>query len=341
VPEAMRPRLSASPRALAVTALALAAGIAVALVVAGRAQTPTLIPREAYDHPGQLVTLPDGRRLNFRCVGEGSPTVILEAGFSSWSFAWGKVQARLAPVTRACAYDRAGYGFSDPGPLPRDGAAIARDLDRGLRAAHINGPYVLVGHSAGGLYQRLFAARRRSDVVGLVFVDSSVEHQTEKFAAMFGRDAGNATEGMRRKRTACLEIVQAPAQGSEAERTACEAFFKPGPPGLWLKPAVWNSEISELDTLFDKTSEQVDRTDGLLKDIPAIVLTAGDADGAPEGPQDPGAQAWQLLHKELAGRFTHSREQLVKSGHLMMNERPEVISAAALELVAKARKRRP
>jgi pimeloyl-ACP methyl ester carboxylesterase len=330
-----------SPATRRAASLALGAALAIAFAAAAHAAAPAMIPREAYDHPDQLAKLPDGRKLNLRCIGEGSPTVIFESGFSAWSPAWGKAQARVAQVTRACAYDRAGYGFSDPAPLPRDGAAIARDLDRGLRTAGIHGPFVLVGHSAGGLYQRLFAARRRRDVVGLVFVDSSVEHQTERYAQLFGSGAGGF--GLTRRRPAhCLEVVEAPASpANEADRAACEALQKPGAPGLGLKAQGWRDQLSELDTLFDRTSDEVDRTGYLLRDIPAIVLTAGkSADGTPPPADDLGEQAWAGFHKELAGRFRHGEQRLVKSGHLMMNERPEVVAAAALELVQRARRPR-
>ena len=161
--------------------------------------------------------MPDHRRLNFRCSGEGSPTVILEPGFGANSGAWGTVQPKFARVTRVCAYDRAGYGFSDPGPLPREGEAVARDLDEGLKAAGVSGPYVLVGHSAGGLYVRLLAARRRHDVVGLVFVDSSVEHQTQRMAALFGPGAGSV-EGIQRRANRCLEATLAPQAAPDERR---------------------------------------------------------------------------------------------------------------------------
>jgi pimeloyl-ACP methyl ester carboxylesterase len=300
---------------------------------------PTFIPRDAYDQPGRLATLPDHRKLNFRCLGQGSPTVLLESGFGAGAYAWGRVQARVAAVTRTCAYDRAGYGFSDPGPLPRDGAAIARDLDRGLKAAHITGPFVVVGHSAGGLYARLFAARRRREIAGLVFVDPSVEHQEQRLAELFGAGAGSLA-GVRRRPAHCLEVLaQAPSAANAPDRAACEAMQKPGPAGLGLRPEPWATQISELDTLFAATSDEVDRTRGLLKDIPAIVLTAAKTDGPSPTAEDPAAQTWQQFHRQLAAGFRHGQHRLVKSGHLMMNERPEVVAGAAIELVEAARKR--
>jgi pimeloyl-ACP methyl ester carboxylesterase len=295
------------------------------------------MPRDTYDHPGLEARLPDGRTLNFVCSGAGAPTVILESGFGVGAYAWGRTQPRIAAETRVCAYDRAGYGFSDPGPLPRDGAHIARDLDRGLAAAGIKGPFVLVGHSAGGLYARLFAARRRRDVVGIVFVDPSVSHQERRFDDLFGPNAGSLG-GIRRRPAHCLEVLTAKDQaGGEAERAACANQGRPGRDGAGLTTAYWESQLSELDTLFDATSDEVDRTRRVLKDIPAIVLTAAQADG-PSAPPDAGAAAWRTFHDELAGEFLHADHRLVKSGHLMMNERPEVVAGAALELVEAARR---
>ena len=295
---------------------------------------------DPYEHPGQLVTLPDHRKLNFRCTGHGSPTVILEAGYGAGSNAWGPVQARLGPVTRSCAYDRAGYGFSDPGPLPRDGAAIARDLDYGLRAARIAGPFVVVGHSAGGLYARLFAARRPKDVVGLVFVDSSVEHQTQRVAAVFGPGAGSL-EGIARHALLCANYTSAPQVAANAAGILECAPLGGGAHAreVQLRPDTWRTQLSELDNLFTSTSNEVDRIGDLLRDIPAIVLTAAKQDGRAATPEDPGAQLWQGFHRQLASGFLHGDQRLVKSSHLMMIDRSEVVAAAALELVQAARKR--
>jgi pimeloyl-ACP methyl ester carboxylesterase len=310
-----------------------------AAVVAWVTDTTSGVSTGAYERPGRLATLPDRRRLNFHCLGHGTPTVLLESGFGVGAQAWGKVQPRIAAVTRVCAYDRAGYGFSDPGPMPRDGAAIARDLDQGLRAAGIAGPYVVVGHSAGGLYARLFAARRRSDVVGLVFVDSSVEHQTQRMEKLFGAGAGQL-DPIRRKPERCLEVTLAPASPvSEPERQDCAKLGgagRNGGPGL--RPEIWRAQLSELDTLFAGTSDQVDRIGNLLWDIPAIVLTAGKSDDPVVAADDPASEAWRGFHRQLAAKFRNGVQRPVRSSHLMMNDRPEVVADAAIDLVRRARK---
>ncbi len=171
------------------------------------------------DPGAQLVRLPERRALAFRCTGNGSPTVILEGGWGATSLGWNRVQRLVAQTNRVCSYDRAGMGLSDPGPLPRDGAAIARDLDMGLRAAKIAGPYVVVGHSAGGLYVRLFADRRPGDVVGMVLVDPSVEYQDRRLSAVFGPGSGS-TAALRDRSAACLAAAAAHELPSLAPRLA-------------------------------------------------------------------------------------------------------------------------
>jgi pimeloyl-ACP methyl ester carboxylesterase len=111
--------------------------------------------------------------LHINCVGEGSPTMILESGLGTMSADWANVQPEVAKTTRVCAYDRAGTGWSEPGPEPRDPRQIARELHALLGKAGIDGPYVLVGQSFGGLYARMYAARYPNEVEGMVLVDAS------------------------------------------------------------------------------------------------------------------------------------------------------------------------
>jgi pimeloyl-ACP methyl ester carboxylesterase len=124
---------------------------------------------------GEMIDI-GGRRLRIVCDGpkSASPTVILEAGSFGLAADWAEVQKRLTVQgVRSCAYDRAGMGFSDPGPQPRDGVAIVSDLEKLLKAADVPGPYVLVGHSMAGLHVRLFAVRNPQPVAGLVLVDAA------------------------------------------------------------------------------------------------------------------------------------------------------------------------
>jgi pimeloyl-ACP methyl ester carboxylesterase len=116
-----------------------------------------------------------GRRLHLNVTGprDGSPTVVLEAGLGSFSANWYWVQSALTPTTRVVSYDRAGLGWSEPGPLPRDAGRIAAELHTALHARRVAPPYVLVGHSFGGLPVRMFADRYPGEVAGMVLADTS------------------------------------------------------------------------------------------------------------------------------------------------------------------------
>ena len=109
--------------------------------VASRGSAPADM---VYARPGQLVDV-GGFRLNLYCMGSGSPTVVFDSGWGDWAPVWSKVQPQIAKWTRACSYDRAGAGFSDPGPMPRTSVRIAEKLHTALHHAGIAGPYILVG----------------------------------------------------------------------------------------------------------------------------------------------------------------------------------------------------
>lgn len=169
----------------AATALAALALCALPAVV--RADATTVGPDpllEPYARPRILARLADGRRIHPVCMGRGTPTVILTAGLGDWSGgAWRKVQGVIAADTRVCAWDRAGFGFSDPSPQPQDLVHTTADLEEALKSARIAGPYVIVGHSLGGYESLLFADRHRGEVAGMVLVDPSVPGQSAMFEA--------------------------------------------------------------------------------------------------------------------------------------------------------------
>ena len=128
---------------------------------------------------GQSVDI-GGRSLNIYCSGEGSPTVVFESGAGAPGYAWSHIQPEIAKLTRACWYDRAGEGWSDPGPFPRTSAAVAQDLHELLRRAGIPPPYVLVGHSIGGLHARVYNGLYPNEVAGMVLVDSAHEEEPKR-----------------------------------------------------------------------------------------------------------------------------------------------------------------
>jgi len=125
-----------------------------------------------YPPPGKLVDI-GGYRLHINCTGTGSPTVILDAGLGGTSLDWSKVQPAVAHFTRVCSYDRAGYGWSDTGPGPRTSQQIVKELHLLLVHAQVSGPYILVGHSLGGLNMRQYAYRYPGEVAEMVLLNAT------------------------------------------------------------------------------------------------------------------------------------------------------------------------
>ena len=133
--------------------------------------------------PSGEIYLVNGHRMHILCAGSGSPTIVLESGLGNDSFVWGRVQPALSRATRVCSYDRAGYGYSEALPAPRDADHIAAELHGLLIQAKVSGPIVLMGHSMGGIYIRDYATRYPEEVRGLIFVDAStpLQGQTTPF----------------------------------------------------------------------------------------------------------------------------------------------------------------
>ena len=259
--------------------------------------------------------------------------------------AWSKVQGLLAPKYRVCGYDRAGYGFSDPGPEPRDGTAVIRDLDQGLRAARLKGPFIIVGHSSGGLYARLFSNRRPRDVIGMVLVDPSVEHQDASFAAVFGEGAGNQS-GLRERVLRCLEEAERVSIPAITAPDGCLPRLRPADSvGVTqarraesMRPSYWRTQLSELDNLWTRTSAEIVAGRQSYGDLPLVVLTADGAYGdAPTATRAAQARLWRSLHVTVASRSHRGVERLVQgTSHLMARDRPETIASAVDEVASQA-----
>jgi len=165
---------------------AVAALVALALVGMLYQALATQADRRNFPPPGKLVDVGE-HRLHIQCAGEGRPTVVLETGALGISAAWGWVQPQVAVHTRVCSYDRAGLGWSEPGPKPRDALRIAKELRTLLRNAGETPPYVLVGVSFGGLLVRVYADQYPEDVAGLLLVDSSHPDQDARFEKVLGK----------------------------------------------------------------------------------------------------------------------------------------------------------
>ncbi|MBU1379167.1 MAG: alpha/beta hydrolase [Alphaproteobacteria bacterium] len=319
-----------------------------ATLLAAAANAAEPLPPSTYVKPAQLVTLPDGRKINLFCQGSGAPTVVLDAGWGSGISTWSKVQPGIAETTRVCAFDRPGMGFSDPGPLPRDAAAVVADERAALKAAKIPGPYVLVGHSMAGLHVRLYASEYPKEVAGAVLVDPSNPHQAARFAEVAPKGAALNDKMMGMMRGCADKVVAGTLKAGEPGFALCF------PPPAATLPEDYRAVIiarqgegwrlkmqaSEVDSMATTSSADIDRTKRSLGALPWTVLTADATGKGPPTPveeQPASGQVWKAMHDEAAALSTIGENRMVASGHNIQADKPEVVIAAVNEVVAAVR----
>jgi pimeloyl-ACP methyl ester carboxylesterase len=197
-----------------------------------------------YARPGQRVAA-QGTRLNFYCTGTGSRTVVFDSGWGDWAPVWMIVQPEVAKWARACSYDRAGAGFSDPGAMPRTSTQIAEELRSALHNAGLPGPYILVGNAFGGNNVRTFAALYPAEVAGLVLVEADVVSSPEEL-----QGHARLVQRMRECRAAIAAgkpLPQKPAQDGGAAVSCAQTFFFRGLPEAMWSPEL-NAKLLELAT---------------------------------------------------------------------------------------------
>lgn len=240
---------------------------------------PCIALGEIPSAPGKLVDI-GGTRLHLNCSGTGSPVVILEAGFPGSSLDWTLVQPGVAEFTRVCSYDRAGFGWSEKGQMPRSSTQIAEDLKSLLTNGNIPGPYILGGHSMGGLYVRAFARKFPHLVSGMVLVDATHEDQWDFEPKRYWEPKGEAPLRVRQPE------VQRPA--------AAAGILKE----MWATD-VWKAgERAEREGI-KYTIADAQREPKRLPVIPLIVLSAGVETGWSDRVAA-GALKGQQLQRELA-----------------------------------------
>jgi pimeloyl-ACP methyl ester carboxylesterase len=283
-----------------------------------------------YPPPGQLVDV-GGYRLHIDCVGEGSPTVVLESGLGGSSLDWRLVQPELGKTTRVCAYDRAGMGWSNPSPQPRTPRQIADELHMLLTNAGIAGPYVLVGHSLGGKNVRLFALTHPDQVAGMVLVDARSEYMDANTSAADTRAFKQALQTQGRLYWVAGRLGIARLFGA--------ALL--GPPSLPVETraalALSQTRQNEINAT---TSEGIARAadDGALQatpslgDRPLIVLAAGQ-----NVAHDP---IWLEAQCRLAALSSDSRLIIAEgSGHFIQWDQPTLVIETVRQVIEKARSR--
>jgi pimeloyl-ACP methyl ester carboxylesterase len=289
--------------------------------------------------PGRVVRLADGRRLYLDCRGEGSPTVVFVAVGGGSSVTDMPAQRVVATFTRACVYDRAGLGWSDPAPPGRSFEDRATDLHRALGTAQERGPYVLVGSSFGGLLARSYARLWAKDVDGMVLVDSAEE------ASWFSWMATAENENRR------IALANADQARSGEMRRELEAGLA-GPSWLtpdekrWLiddesQPQFWEANADEV-AAFDRTPSnmRVAGAFGRLGARPLVVLSHGKPFvGGPTAELEPG---WADAQDRLAALSSNSAHVVATyNGHVIGLENPRLVAQAVRTVVQSVRSGQP
>lgn len=300
--------------------------------------------------PGKLIDL-GGYRLHVNCTGRGRPVVVVEVGLGDFSFDWSLVQSNVSRFTRICTYDRAGYAWSDSGPMPRTFAQLNLELKDALGKLGERGPYVLVGHSFGGPVVRNFATTYPREVAGMVLVDSAFEGQRvgvggEKTIRLGENSQGRAIPAPREEMT---DADRPPAPKEGNREGTLDPMYNPLPPAE-QRMQVWAQSLTKTDyaeasqrqwseeyfAMWLKTPQK-----GTLGDIPLVVLMRAQG-GYGDDLDVPAAQ----LEKErregqanLALLSTKGKLVTVRSGHNMELDAPDEVTAAIRSVVEAARTR--
>lgn len=341
---------------LAAAGVAFCSGIAAAAVLTQTDVAPYLQPQRMVDV--------GGHRLNLYCTGHGSPAVIFDAGqgYSSWS--WYKVQPKVAKFTTACSYDRAGMGFSDGGPLPRDAKNTVSDLHALLHNAGIKPPYVLVAHSIAGLYAPLFADIYPQEVAGMVLVDPSFPYESKAFDALVPAMKTMDAEGA----AAAQTCYQAALHGKLTLQNGSAAYAPCGfPPHIadalkaqcaqngtafcrmmqtqykqLTRPPFWSTFASEGQSENASDSREDVASQRSYGAMPLVVLTAAnDTGGSPFPPALTKAFNRVLVagHEAIARHSSVGVNFIVhRSGHFIQEDRPAAVVSAIYEVLSQIRR---
>lgn len=298
--------------------------------------------RSKFPAPGKLVQVA-GHRMHINCKGSGSPSVVIDAGNGSFSLEWTRIRDQLSQSVRVCAYDRSGYGWSEPGLLPRDGAKVVSELHQLLQAAGEPGPYLLIGHSLGGVHIRLYAGSYPDEVTGLILIDTAYPLEiSPEFRLQMQSSIGFYQVMNLLTRSGLLRILGPLGGENSMPQTAHklpvelqEAYLN-----LLLDPQQYTAAISEMENLprtFEQTSQSLHGRQP-LGDLPLIVLTAGQTSASGSTPFNehyvPVSSNQIKLQLELAALSSQGEQRVIaESGHSVHLDAPEEVIRAVRDLI--------
>jgi len=271
--------------------------------------------------PGLMVLVGE-HRLHLYCLGQGEPAVVMDAGLGGTSLDWVRVQPELAKYTRVCTYDRAGYGWSEPGPRPRSSGRIAEELHTLLRTAAVPEPYVLVGHSFGGYNVRLFASHYPEVTAGVVLVDAAHEDQVRRF-----REEGGINTAPRGQ-FVVLSGADIPDNMPYDVRMLARSLIN--------SSEAYQAARDELVS-FRRSASQV-RNAGPLPNVPLVVVSRGQQvwPDTPKGNRL--ERLWAELQDDLAERQVHVPHLFAQnSGHYVQLDEPGVVVNAVRSVITSVR----
>lgn len=251
---------------------------------------------------------------------------MFDSGLGGSSLDWTLVQPQVASFTRACTYDRAGYAWSDPGPLPRDSEQIVSDLEELLGAGSVAAPYVLVGHSLGGLIVQRFARRHPKRVAGLVLVDATHEDQFRRLEEALTRSGQAHPRSIVSARTAYRPHESLP----EDVRRLADAFAARA-----QSIVVTESELRFLR----KAASSAAAPAGNLPDVPLVVISHRVMRPAASARAARLADLWMEMQLELAARTRHSKHVIAATDdHYVHIREPETVISAVRDVVEQYRR---
>jgi len=327
---------------------AVVLGIAVPVILMTVQRLAVKRTRVAHPAPGRVVSV-QGYGTHLNCLGEadtGSPTIVLEADHGDFTLDWVGVHVRLAERYRVCAYDRAGYAWSDPRPGPRDAAHVGDELRLALRAAEETSPIVLVGHGLGGVYARYYAASWPDEVAGLVLVDPLTDYVHSDAYQQSQRGFLSSYEMTRFFVGSGLRRALAPILRDRALPPAARVLTS----DLQAAYSAFLSDLTTYDTAVAELSAAANSVDQAsaargeppaLGTLPLVVLTASQTSPPGRGPDAaptlPADESVVKLQGELARHSSvGERRMLGRSGHLVQLDEPEAIISAVDDVYAAA-----
>jgi pimeloyl-ACP methyl ester carboxylesterase len=257
-------------------------------------------------------------KLHIYCIGAGSPAIVIDVGAGESYTSWQSVQEELAQDTRVCAYDRAGYGQSEPGPMPRDSQRAADELHQLLLDSGEEGPFLLVGHSLGGLNMQVFAASYPEQVAGVVLLDPTPQ------GWMMGEGFPELRELFR--------------QGTASMQDMADAARISSDPGERAKVTLFEAMASEHEEIFAQTAQQIGAISSYGQ-LPLTVIGASDPD--PRFGESSAAfrQFWNSESRKLAAKSEKGRFVLAEgSSHHIHLDAPQLVMDAIHEMLLESRR---